>query len=168
MSKPIPQEVVDLVIPICKRFEGCERKGKDGLIYAYHDPVGFPTIGYGHLLSRKRNEDLKRYDPICETVAEQILQADIAKAGLAVSRLLKTEVNVEQFSALTDFAFNVGAGNLQCSTLLKKVNRRDFEGASNEFPKWIYSQGVKLRGLLKRRLAEQKLFCGETSDLRRT
>lgn len=166
MSKPIPQEVVDLVIPICKRFEGCERKGKDGLIYAYHDPVGFPTIGYGHLLSRKRNEDLKRYDPICEKVAEQILQADIAKAGLAVSRLVKSEITLEQFAALTDFAFNVGAGNLQCSTLLRKVNRKDFEGASKEFPKWIYSAGVKLRGLLKRRLAEQKLFNGEIDGVK--
>lgn len=168
MNKAIPEDVVEYVVALCKQFEGCEKIGKDGLVYAYHDPVGFPTIGYGHLLSRRKKEDLSKYDPIRKEDAEQILQRDVAKAGLAVSRLLKTEVNVEQFSALTDFAFNVGAGNLQCSTLLKKVNRRDFEGASNEFPKWIYSQGVKLRGLLKRRLAEQKLFNGETSDLRKT
>lgn len=163
MSK-LPDEVHEKVSSLAKPFEKLERLGKDGLVYAYHDPVGYPTIGYGHLLSRKRYEDLKRFKPIEREVAEALLQKDIEKAGLAVSRLLKTEVDVNQFSALTDFAFNVGAGNLQISTLLKKVNRRDFEGAALEFPKWIYSNGIKLRGLLRRRLAEQKMFLGETSD----
>lgn len=66
--------------------------------------------------------------------------------------------NDRHFSALVSFAFNVGLGNLQASTLRMKYNRGDFEGAADEFLKWRKSNGVVLAGLERRRKAERYLF----------
>jgi len=56
------------------------------------------------------------------------------------------------------FSFNVGLGNFQSSTLRSKLNRGDYEGASNEFPKWRKAGGKILKGLVKRRADERNLF----------
>ena len=66
----------------------------------------------------------------------------------------------EMFDALTCFTFNLGAGNLANSTLLKKLNQKDYEGAAEEFEKWIYAGGKVLAGLVRRRKAERALFEG--------
>jgi lysozyme len=60
--------------------------------------------------------------------------------------------------ALTSFAFNVGLGNLQASTLRQKHNREDYEGASEEFKKWNLSAGKVLPGLVTRRHDERALY----------
>jgi lysozyme len=59
-------------------------------------------------------------------------------------------------------AFNLGNGSLQASTLRKRINREDYEGAANEFPRWVFAGGRKLRGLVKRRYAERELFLTPT------
>ena len=59
---------------------------------------------------------------------------------------------------LVSFAFNVGLGNLQSSTLRMKYNRGDFEGAADEFLKWTKAGGKVLNGLVRRREAERALF----------
>ena len=75
-----------------------------------------------------------------------------------VSKLLKIQVTQNQFDALVDFAYNVGIGNLKSSTLLKKVNAKNFSGAALEFIKWNKADGKVLPGLTKRRTAEKDLF----------
>jgi lysozyme len=87
-----------------------------------------------------------------------MLELDMRKSLDAVVRLCPNKLSVNQLAALTDFAFNCGAGNLQSSTLRKCVLRGDFEQAAFEFLKWDKAQGIKLKGLTKRRLAESKLF----------
>lgn len=150
MQRPM-DEILNLATALAKPFEGLFLK-------PYHDPVGFPTIGYGHLLSRTLGDDLSKYPEISEATANALLQRDLAKAATSAIRLCPGAVSVQQLAALTDFAFNCGAGNLQSSTLRRKINRADFSGAANEFARWVYAGGVKLPGLVRRRKAEYALF----------
>jgi lysozyme len=69
-----------------------------------------------------------------------------------------------QFDALTSFTYNCGEGNLKKSTLLKKVNAGDFEGAALEFHKWNKANGKVLAGLTRRRASESLLFQGITDE----
>jgi lysozyme len=146
-------EVLFLVEGLAKPFERLVLK-------PYHDPVGYPTIGYGHLLSREPWAPLSRWEPITEAAADDLLAVDIAKADRAVGRLCPVALTAAQRAALVDFAFNVGPGNLEISALRRKVNRGDFEGAAGEFGRWVFARGVKLPGLVRRRKAEAFLFAG--------
>lgn len=143
-------------------FEGLHRLGADGMIYPYHDPVGYPTIGYGHLLSRVRWEALSKYHAITKAEASQLLIADLNKAARGVSRLIKVPLSDEQFAALIDFSFNVGTGNLEISTLRRLVNRQEYAAAAEQFSRWVFAAGVKLPGLVRRRAAERALFLAGT------
>ena len=96
--------------------------------------------------------------PITEEEGLELLMLDIAKFERGVNRLIDAPLNQNQFDALTSFAFNLGNGSLQASTLRKKVNREDYEGAADEFPRWVFAGGRKLNGLVKRRYAERALF----------
>lgn len=136
---------------LAKPFESCR-------LAAYHDPVGFPTQGWGHLLSRNKWEDLGKYQPWTQAVADAALLQDLEKTASSVIRLLKVSATEPQLAALIDFAFNVGAGNLQASTLLRMLNRGDPLGAADQFLKWNKAAGIVLRGLTRRRHAERKLF----------
>lgn len=143
-------------------FEGLHRLGADGMIYPYHDPVGYPTIGYGHLLSRVRWEALSKYPAITKAEASQMLLVDLNKAARGVSRLIRVPLSDEQFAALIDFSFNVGTGNLEISTLRRLVNRQEYAAAAEQFPRWVFAAGVKLPGLVRRRAAERALFLAGT------
>lgn len=126
----------------------------------YFDPVGFPTIGYGHLLSREPWSPLDRWTAITEVEADALLERDMARAAEAVLRLIVIPLTDGQFAALTDFTFNVGAGNLQLSTLRRVINREDYQEAPNQFRRWIFARGVKLPGLIRRREDEIGLWLG--------
>lgn len=138
---------LELAAELAKPFEGLR-------LEPYHDPVGYPTIGYGHLLSREAGADLSRWRPITEAEAETLLQSDMASAAASVTRLVTVPLTDYQRAALIDFAFNCGAGNLAGSTLLKVINRGDYDAAPAEFLKWVYARGKKLPGLVRRREAE--------------
>lgn len=131
--------------------EGC-------VLAAYPDPGtgGEPwTIGVGH------TGGVKPGDTCTEAQAMAWLAEDVRDAEDAVNRLVKVPLTQDQFDALVSFAFNVGAGNLGGSTLLKLVNAGDFDGAAAQFPRWNRAAGQVLAGLTKRRLAEAALFAGE-------
>lgn len=132
-------------IELIKEFEGCELK-------AYQDSVGVWTIGYGH------TKNVKKGDVITQKQADQFLIEDLADAENAVNRLVKVEINQDMFDALSSFTFNLGAGSLHSSTLLKLLNQSKYSEASEQFTRWVYAGGQKLSGLIRRREAEQKLF----------
>jgi lysozyme len=87
-----------------------------------------------------------------------ILKKDLNRFEQGVLRLIKVPLTQGQFDALVSFSFNVGLGNLQNSTLRMKVNRGDFEGASEQFLVWTKAGGKVLKGLVTRRTDEQALF----------
>ena len=139
-------------VPIIKEFEGCKLK-------AYLCPAGVWTIGYGH------TDGVKEGDEITQQEADRLLADDVHSFSAGVQRLVTSDINRNQLGALTSFAFNVGLGNLRHSTLLRLVNKGDFVGAANQFPRWNKAGGKVLAGLTRRREAERQLFLKEENEL---
>lgn len=132
-------------IQLIKKFEGCSLK-------AYKCPAGIWTIGYGHTSGVKEGQTITKKE------AEAYLKQDLTTFETFVSNLITVAINQNQFDALVSFCYNLGPGNLRSSTLLKRINAGDFNGAAEEFDRWIYAGGKKLSGLVKRRAAEKALF----------
>lgn len=126
-------------------FEGCE-------LNAYLDQAGVPTIGYGHILG------VRMGDKCTKEQADKWLRDDIKDAETAVNRLVKVPLTQNQFDALVDFTFNLGAGNLAKSTLLRLLNKQDYKRASEQFAVWNRAGGFVRAGLTRRRSAEKELF----------
>lgn len=135
-------------IDLIKRFEGLR-------LAAYLDVAGVPTIGYGHTRTARMGQ------VITAERADGLLREDLPRYEGAVSNLVSGPLSQGQFDALVAFAFNVGVGALERSTLLTRVNAQDDEGAAREFTRWIYAGGRKLNGLVRRRAAEQALFLSD-------
>ena len=130
---------------LIKSFEGLE-------LEAYLCPADIWTIGYGH------TGDVKEGDTITKAEAEDLLDKDLEKFRSGVNRCVKVPLNENQFGALVSFAYNVGIGSLQSSTLLKLLNAGDYDAAADQFPRWNKSGGKVLTGLTRRREAERAVF----------
>jgi lysozyme len=133
-------------------------KAHEGLrLAAYPDPGtgGEPwTIGYGH------TGGVRPGDRITADEAERILRDDLAWAEQAVAERVSPMVDLtqHQFDALVSLVFNIGRGAFERSTLLRKINTADVEGAAREFSRWVHAGGRVLPGLVRRRQAEAELF----------
>ena len=140
-------------LSLLKTLEGF--KGKP-----YPDSGGKMTVGYGHLIVK--GDGVAIGDIIDQVKATELLTRDVQKAVDCVNNCVTSTINQNQFDALVIFAYNVGNHALQNSTLLKKLNAKDFNEAFNQFLVWdkVRSNGmfVEVNGLKNRRLAEQKLF----------
>ena len=155
-NQEILKKVLEIASEIAKPFEGLHKTIGDK-VHPYHDPVGYPTIGYGHLLSKVQNENLKKYPIWTFMECETQLQKDMFYASsraLALSPILGKEENIYRWAAITDFCFNCGDGNYSISTLRKKVNVQSWEESKNEILKWDKAAGKKLPGLTRRRQFE--------------
>lgn len=119
---------------------------------AYLDSAGIATLGYGHI------KGVKLGDECIKMQAEVWLDMDLLTADAAVNRLVTVPLEQEQFDALVSFTYNVGAGTLAKSTLLKRVNAYDTDGAAAEFSKYVHAGGKIVDGLVRRRAAEAALF----------
>lgn len=126
---------------------------------AYLCPAKVPTIGWGNTVYENATK-VKMGDEITLDRAKQLFDLIIAKFEKNVlSALGGAVVNQNQFDALVSFTYNVGAGNLNKSTLLKKViaNPNDLT-IRDEFMKWNKAGGKVLNGLTKRRVDEANLY----------
>lgn len=135
-----------LGIALIKQFEGL-RTG------AYLDAAGIWTIGYGHT-----GQQVGSGMRIDAATAEAWLRQDLATAEEAIHSLVTQTLPQASFDALVSFVFNVGTAAFAGSTLLRKLNAGDVEGAAAEFERWRYAGGRVLPGLLRRRIAERTLF----------
>lgn len=133
-------------IALIKEFEGCE-------LEAYLDAVDVLTIGYGHT-----GDDVYLGLTITQAEADDMLARDLDKFEAGIERMVKVPLNANQHAALVSFSFNLGLGSLSGSTLLRKLNALDYDGAADEFPRWNRAGGNVLAGLSRRRKAEQALF----------
>ena len=124
----------------------------------YQCPAGVWTIGYGSTFYTEGQHVTSSDAPISEQVAEVLLATTLIDYENSVNKMVKIQLNQNQFDALVDFAYNCGSENLKSSTLLKKVNATDFNGAALEFDKWVHANGKVLAGLVYRRAAEKALF----------
>ncbi len=143
---------------LIKAFESCERRTPDGRFRAYRCPAGVLTIGWGHTNAQGRNfgEDAVWSQAECD---DAFLE-DMEHYARAVRRLVKRPLEQHQFDALLSFTYNCGERNLAASTLLKKLNGGDADGAALEFHRWNKAGGRVLRGLVRRRASEALLFQG--------
>jgi lysozyme len=132
----------------------CRFEGFSPVIYIC--PAGYPTIGYGHLITEANKE--RFLDGVDEDEALELLRKDVALAERAVLRLITVPLTQGQFDALVSFTFNLGAGALQRSTLRRKVNREEHHDVPAELMKWVWADGRKLKGLVKRRAAEAEIY----------
>ena len=88
------QDAIEIAAELATHHEGLS-------LGPYHDPVGFPTIGYGHLLSREKGADLSRFEPLVdEDEARRLLEKDLAVAAGAVGNLIYVPLTEEQEAAL--------------------------------------------------------------------
>lgn len=128
------------------------------VLHKYDDGVGKITIGIGHAI--KPGEVFP--EKITAEYARELLKKDLQSAKNAILKYVKVPLNQNQFDALGVFIFNIGGGAFASSTLLKKLNEKDYDGASKEFVRWnkgrVKGNLVEMPGLTRRRLAEQKLF----------
>ena len=136
---------------LIKQFEGCHLK-------PYQDPIGLWTVGWGHLIGDGKTLPIEWFRRFTKEEVDELLKKDVERFERGVLRLCPNNLTQHRFDALVSFAFNLGLGNLQISTLRKKHNRGDVVGAAQEFPKWNKAGGKVLRGLTRRREAEKALY----------
>tara|TARA_R110002110_G_scaffold142015_8_gene330141 strand:- start:10360 stop:10803 length:444 start_codon:yes stop_codon:yes gene_type:complete len=144
-------KINDIGLNIIKTFEGFRSE-------PYNCPAMVPTIGYGSTRSFDGSYITLSHPSITETQGEELLLREVRNCEKAVNTLIQTTLNRNEHSALQSFVYNLGSGRLQSSTLRRKINRGDIEGAADEFPKWRRASGKILRGLVLRREAERRLF----------
>lgn len=131
----------------------------------YIDPVGIRTIGYGHACHVwDCTVPLNGRYPVPLSLAngQALLADDLANGNYETciaNNNAYTGLNANQYSALVSFAFNLGCGAFQGSTLRDLLNAGNTLGASLEFRKWINAGGNPLLGLARRRESERQLFC---------
>lgn len=137
---------------LIKKYEGFSSR-------PYMCPANIPTIGYGSTYYPNGTKVKLSDDSISEDEATQILEYIAQKDfGSAVNKFVIVELTQNQFDALVSFAYNIGRTAFENSTLLKLLNRGEYEAAAEQFEKWNKSGGKVLSGLTKRRFDEQKLF----------
>jgi lysozyme len=137
-------------LALIKRFEGLR-------IQAYRDSVGVWTIGYGHTAAAgppKPHAGLR----IARAQADEILSRDLGKYEAGVMRAITREPSQNQFDAMVSLCFNVGPGAFARSTLVKRFNSGNIEGAGEAFLAFRKAKGKVWVGLERRREAERRLF----------
>jgi lysozyme len=150
-------------IQLIKSFEGCHNQ-------PYKCPATLWTIGYGRVLypdqARLKTDERASYPLRSEhnrvfanDEIDSLLEADLLRFSQGVLRYCPAAADNQcHLDAMVSFAYNVGLGNLQSSTLRMKYNRADYDGAADEFLKWTKAGGKVLNGLVRRREAERALF----------
>ena len=131
-------EASDLLIKKITEFEGFSNT-------AYRCPAGKWTCGIGHTSGVTATTTCTRKE------AEQWLKEDLAPVEAYVNTIEQVRTQ-GQYDALVDFAYNLGLGNLKSSTLLRKIKAgASTEDIQEQFRRWVYAGGKKLKGLVKRR-----------------
>ena len=168
----VPQEAIELI----KCFEGIPDGDPSTVnIDAYLCPAGIWTLGWGHAivdggaqlkgLANKARARALYPGGITRQQAEDLLHGDLVPRAASVSSLLKMAVNDAQFGALLALVFNIGAANFAASTLLRKLNVGDAQGAADQFMAWdkarVNAVLQPLAGLTRRRKAERAMFLGQ-------
>ena len=144
---------------LIQHFEGClQKKGEH--YHAYKCPAGVWTCGWG---STGPPHGEHKIDAATRWTREQCDEAflkDMEQFEKAVRKLVRVPLTANRYDALVSFTYNVGAGALERSTLLKRVNAGDHKGAAAEFHKWNKANGKVLAGLTRRRASEALLYQG--------
>ena len=135
---------VAMAVPLVQKFEGT-------VLRSYRDPVNVLTSCTGHT-----GPELRDGQTFTREQCEEMLYKDLAKHADALS-CVRAPLTDGQRAAFLSFAFNVGDDAFCRSTLVRKANAGDIDGACAELSRWTYAGGKQLPGLVKRRAAERQL-----------
>lgn len=155
--KPTPEPTVkavsEVTIALVKEFEGFRSN-------AYLDTDGTPVIGYGQ--SKINGRKVRLGDRISQTAAHTALVAELEIVQKEILSTVKVNLNDHQLGAITSLSFNTGVNAIKKSTLVRKLNQKDYSGAANEFLRWnkadVWGRRVVMNGLSRRRARERELF----------
>lgn len=143
-------------VNLIKHFEGLHKVLPDGMVEAYLCPAGVWTIGYGHTKGVFKGQKITKEE------CEDLLKDDLIEFADYVKAAVKVPLTQAQFDALVSFTYNLGSGNLKISSLLRKLNAFNYDGAAAEFANWnkatVNGKLTALPGLTRRRTAEAALF----------
>lgn len=114
------------------------------------------TIGYGHTRTAKYGM------VITEAKAEKLLRDDLAWVRKTISDLVDVPLTQNQYDALAGLIFNIGRTNFANSSVLRRLNASDIQGAADAFLMWDKQRQngrlVVLKGLVRRRRQEREMF----------
>ena len=148
---PVNKATIDLIT----EFEGFVGKW-------YPDPAhgwDVPTCCYGHTdAAGAPYYAATKAKTFSKAEGREILAKDLRDVEATVRNAVRVAINENQIGALVSFTFNVGEGNLKKSTLLKKLNAKDYAAVPQEMARWNRAKGKVLAGLTRRRKAEGELF----------
>lgn len=133
-----------IATPLVAEFEGSR-------LQAYLDPIGVPTICYGSTSGVRLGQTKTQAE------CDALLVNELGYALAVVDTLATVPMPDTRRAALASFVYNVGAGNFERSTLLRKLNSGDVRGACDELRRWTFAAGRQLSGLVRRREAERAL-----------
>lgn len=142
---PTYESVQKDVLALIMEFEGCRLK-------AYKCPAGVNTIGWGH------TKGVKMGDVITQKEADEMLAEDAKVYYNDMKRLVTVTLTNGMAAALTSLCYNIGAGNCQKSSLFRELNKKNYTAAANKFGDYVYANGKRLAGLVRRRAKEKEMF----------
>ncbi|WP_459661291.1 lysozyme [Acinetobacter calcoaceticus] len=130
---------------------------EDTRLKAYDDGVGIWTIGIGTTIY-PNGVKVKQGDTCTLDQAKTYFKHDLGKFEKTVNDYVKVPLTQNQFDALVSLTYNIGSGAFNNSTLLKRLNKSDYQGAADQFLVWNKAGGKVVKGLVRRREAERSLF----------
>jgi lysozyme len=136
------------------------KKAEGGLyLKAYLDSGGVPTIGWGSTYDFDKQRKVQMGDIITEAQAQKWLDMETSQNAKDIDSLVKVPLNNNQKNSLVSFVYNVGINGFKASSMLRLLNSgADKNTVAAQFDRWVYDNGVKVKGLINRRNAEKKLF----------
>ena len=146
-------DALKVAVALCKRFEGFRSA-------PYTCPAGIATIGYGNTFYEDGTKVTLQDKPITQAEAELMLVRSLSTQYLpAVLKASPTLVaNSNALGAILSFTYNLGVSRYRASTLRKRLDAADWQGAREQIVKWTRAGGRVLPGLVKRREAERAMF----------
>ncbi len=127
--------------------------GLEGVRYKpYQDVVGVWTVCYGHT-----GKDILLGKTYTKAECDALLNEDLNTVARQIDPYIKVPLPETLHASLYSFAYNVGATNFKTSTLLRKINQRDYSGACDQLHRWVYADGKKWQGLVNRREIEYEV-----------
>ena len=140
---------LELAAELCRRYEGYRAK-------PYLCPAGVPTIGYGSTYYADKRKVTLEDQPMEEGAARALLMDELEHTYLpgVLRNCPVLATNERRCNAIVDYAYNLGVGRLQTSTLKRKINAQDWDGVQEQLMLWTKGGGKVLPGLVARRKAE--------------
>ena len=136
------------------------KKAEGGLyLKSYQDSGGVWTVGWGSTYDFDKQRKVQQGDIITEAQALKWLEMETSQNAMDIKKLVTVPLNNNQLNALISFVYNVGINGFKASSMLRLLNSgADKNTVAAQFDRWVFDNGVKVKGLINRRNAEKKLF----------